>query len=180
MAPFAIATRETEAASWSPLTSATFYRMTRNGVSLESPAVEVGRRPMRYVQLTLDARSPGLGRDEPTLEVQWRPAQVVFVARGDPPFTMAFGNKDAQRTILALNQVIPDYKAGAEMKIPEDQVLRVTTVTNVEGPVTKLVGEVNKRKLLLWGVLLIAVIVLGWMAWKLSKQMAGTGGASKR
>ncbi len=172
VAPIAISTREVETGSWVPLTSATFYRMTRGGASVESQPLEVGRRSMRYVQLALDARSGGLGAELPTLEVQWKPAQIVFVAHGDPPFTLAFGNRDAQRSILAINQVIPDYKTGAEMKIPEDQVLRVQTVTVVEaGPLTKVVGEVNKRKLLLWGVLLVAVIVLGFMAWRLAKQM---------
>jgi len=176
VAPFAIATREGDSAPWVPLTSATFYRLTRGGASVDSPAIEVGRRFMREVQLTLDARSPSLGGDAPTLEVQWQPAQIVFVARGDPPFTIAFGNKEAERTILALNQVMPDYKAGAEWKVPEDQVLRVTTVTVVQGPMEKIVGEVNKRKLVLWGVLVGAVIVLGWMAWRLSRQMKPRGG----
>lgn len=179
VAPMAISTRETEKASWAPLTSATFYRMNRGGASVESPAVEVGRRSMRWVQLVLDSHVPSLGGDEPTLEVQWMPAQIVFVARGDAPFTLAFGNADAQRTIIALNQVIPDYKAGAEMKIPEDQVLRVATVTVVESPVTKLVGDVNKRKLVLWGALLIAVVVLGFMAMQLAKQMKKGGGVAK-
>ena len=177
VAPFAISTREGETGPWVPLTTATFYRLTRGGVSLESPAIEVGRRFMRQVQLTLDARSPSLGGDEPTLEVQWRPAQIVFVARGDPPFTMAFGNRDAKGNVLALNQVVPDYKAGAEMKIPEDPVLRVSTTTVVEGPLQKVVGEVNIRKLMLWSVLLVAVVLLGWMAWRLSKQMKAGGGA---
>ncbi|HLX22822.1 MAG TPA: DUF3999 domain-containing protein [Usitatibacter sp.] len=180
VAPIAIATRETETGPWVPLTSATFYRMTRGGASVESPAVEIGRRSMRWVQLTLDSHVPSLGGDMPTLEVQWRPAQIVFVARGDAPFTLAFGNPEAKRTILALNQVVPDYKTGAEMKIPEDQVLRVATVTVVESPMTKLVGDVNKRKLVLWGALLIAVIVLGFMAVGLAKQMKkGDGGAAK-
>ena len=181
VAPFAIATREADSGPWVPLTSATFYRMTRGGVTIDSPAMEVNRRFMREVQLTLDARVPSLGGDSPTLEVQWQPAQVVFVARGDPPFTIAFGNKDAQRTILALNQLMPDYKAGAEWKIPEDQVLRVTTVTTVQGPMDKVLGEINKRKLVLWGVLIVAVMILGWMAWRLSRQMtAGVGAGAAR
>ena len=169
--PFSISTRDGETGPWIPLASATFYRLMHGGGEIESPAIEVSRRSARYVLIQLDPRSPGIGANMPSLEVQWRPGQIVFVARGHGPYTLAFGNREAQRAILALNQLMPDYKQGAEMSIPEDKIVKVTTIIKSESPLRAVVGEVNQRKLVLWLVLLAAVGVLGWMAWRLMRQV---------
>jgi hypothetical protein len=169
VAPFTISTRESESAAWSVLATATFYRLLRDGATIESRPIEVGRRFARQVQLKLDPGSPSLGADPLTLEVQWRPAQIIFVARGDGPYTIAFGNPEAERSILALTQVMPGYKVGDELKIPEDTVALVTVMSG--GALRSIVGEVNGRKLVLWAVLLVAVAMLGWMAVRLARQM---------
>ena len=77
------------------LTAATFYHLVRDTATVESPAVEVPRREARSVQALLDPRSPPLAAP-PRLEVEWQPAQVIFVARGEGPYRLAFGKRDAR------------------------------------------------------------------------------------
>ena len=89
VAPFAVASREGESGPWQGVTSTTSYRLVRDGAEIQSPAVEIARRSARYWSLQLDPRSPGIGSEAPALEVQWRPAQLVFVARGDMPYHSA-------------------------------------------------------------------------------------------
>ena len=153
------------------IASATFYWLVRDGVDVKSPAVEVGRHSARYWIARLDPNSPPPGGGPPALEVEWRPAQVVFVARGDGPFTLNFGNPEVKRAVLDVNQLIPGYERGAELKLSPTQVGIVNT-TEIKGDfVRSVTGGASPRKLALWAVLVVAVIALGVMAYKLVKQV---------
>lgn len=171
VAPVTVATREGDSGEWRHVTSATFYRLVRDGVELQSPSVEIGRRPARHWSIQLDARSPGLGNAAPSLEVQWRPAQVVFVARGDAPFSLAFGNPDARRGVLAVSELIPGYEPRAEMKLAEARLGEVRSVARSGDWLRRLTGDTSPRKLALWAILLMGVAALAWMAWQLQRQL---------
>jgi hypothetical protein len=170
VAPFAFATRDDDKQSWRPLVSATFYNLVRDGATLESPARDVPRTRARYVLATLDSRSPALSA-APRLEVQWRPAQLVFVARGDGPYHLEFGNREAKPSMLSVTELIPGYETHAEMKLHEASVGDIRANAPEEPAWRVAVGETNPRKFALWAILIVAVLVLAGMAWRLSKQM---------
>jgi uncharacterized protein DUF3999 len=169
VAPFSLATRESDKTPWRTFASGTFYNLARDGAILEAPAVAVGRSPMRYVMAQLDPRSPALS-EAPHLEVEWRPAQLVFVARGDGPYHLEFGNRDAKGAILAVSQLIPAYETQAEMKLPEARVGEVHPNAPPESALRAAIGDTSPRKVVLWAILVVAVIALAAMAWKLSRQ----------
>jgi hypothetical protein len=171
VAPFTVASRDAQTGPWNAAAAASFYRLVRDGVEIQSPAVEIPRRSARYWSLQLDPRSPGIGDAAPSLEVQWRPAQLVFVARGDPPYRLDFGNPEATRAILAVNELIPGYEPRAEWKLAEAKVGEVRSVAASESLSRRLLGGTNPRKLVLWAVLLLAVLALGWMAMRLQRQL---------
>lgn len=171
IAPFTILARDAEGREPRRVTGATFYLLARDGVDIESPAVEIGRYSARHWVAVLDPRSPPPGAGVPTLEVQWRPAQVVFVARGDPPFTLAVGNPDAKRAVLAPSELIPGYERLVELRLPE---AKVGATQKVERPFESLrivMGDVSPKRVALWAILILAVAALAWMAWRLSHQM---------
>ncbi len=178
VAPITLSVRDDEREPWRTLTAETFYNLAREGVTVESPAVEVARTPARYVKAQLDARSPALGA-APGLEVQWRPAQLVFVARGAGPYRLAFGNRQAARSILSVNELIPGYEPQAEMKLAEARVGDVRANAVEESAWRSVIGDANPRKVTLWAILLLAVMVLAGMAWRLSRQMQGAPQAGK-
>jgi hypothetical protein len=173
VAPFTIATREGESGEWRRVTAATFYRLMRDGAEVQSPSVEVGVRPARYWAIQLDPRSPALGSAAPSLEVEWRPAQLVFVARGEGPFTLAFGNPDARRSLLAVSELIPGYERRAEAKLPEARLGEVRSVARSGDAMRQVLGDTSPRKAVLWAILVLGVVALGWMAWRLRRQMGG-------
>ncbi len=148
VAPFAVAARDAQSGPWQSVASATFYRLVRDGAEIESPPLAIGRRPARYWSIQLDPRSPAIGA-APALEAEWRPAQLVFVARGEGPYQLAFGNPDARRAILAVSELIPGYEPRAELKLPEASVGAVQATAGGDG----------------------AVVALGAMAWGLRRQM---------
>lgn len=172
VAPFTLLARDTPDGEGRAVTSNVFYRMVREGVELESPSVEIGSRASRYWIARLDPRSPPPGGGPPTLEVQWRPAQVIFVARGDGPFTLAFGDPDAKRSLLNPSELIPGYTRHAELKLREAQVGAVTTGAKSGDWLRSITGGTSPRKIVLWAVLLVAVFALAFMAMRLSRSPA--------
>ena len=94
---------------------------------------------------------------------------IVFVARGAGPYHLDFGHREAKSTILAVSQLIPDYKAHSEWKLPEARVGEVKANAPPESALRAAIGDVSPRKLALWMVLVVAVLVLAGMAWRLSR-----------
>jgi hypothetical protein len=171
VAPFTLLARDDPSKEGRQVTSATFYRLFRDGFELESPPVDIGRVSARYWIARLDPRSPPPGGGPPALEVQWHPAQVVFVARGDGPFALAFGSPEVKPSVLAVSQLIPGYERLAELKLQEAKVGAVTTGEIKGDWLRSVTGGTSPRKLALWAVLIAAVIALGFMAFRLAKQV---------
>jgi hypothetical protein len=162
-----ILTRNDPKEPWRLLASAPFYRLDLEGAEKQSPPVEIGRRPARYWLARFPERAPNAA--PPTLEAHWRPAQVVFVTHGAAPFTLAFGNPQATRVALPIQNLLPEYQALGEMKLPEAKVGAVTS-----GPEPsrweQLRAEANPKRITLWAILVLAVAVLGFFAWRLMRQ----------
>lgn len=170
-----VLSRDSDGDEWRRVTTGDFYRLTRNGVEATSPAQEISRRAHRYWMLRVDPRSGLRGSVSPTLQVSWRPAEVVFVAGGESPFSVAFGNPNVpgERTDLPISSLIPDYTRSAEQALPEARVGTVQTVALPGDGWRRYVGDVSGRTVALWSVLLAGVAFLGFMAWRLSRQLPG-------
>jgi len=159
--------RDNEASDWRPVLAAPFYRLTREGREEQSSPVEVNRRAARYWMVK---NAAGSSAGMPSMEVHWKPAQLVFVARGDAPFSLAFGKPEATNAALPVSTLIPRYERLAELRLP------VATLGEVQSgpPPTRwerLAGQVNTRRVVLWAFLLAGVAALGFMAWRLRRQM---------
>jgi hypothetical protein len=161
-----IFTRDDEKEPWRPLASASFYRLEHGGKELQSNAIEIGRRPARYWLVRL---APGSSAGAaPTMEVAWKNPSLVFVAQGEGPFHLAFGNAQAASTALPLTSLVP--VTPTPLKLGR---ARVGTVRAGPPPTRweSLVGEMRPRRIALWGILIAGVALLGFMAWRLSRQM---------
>jgi len=161
--------RDDESAPWRLVAVAPFYRLQREGAEVQSPAVEIGRRPARYWMARFAAGSSS--GPPPTLEAQWRSAQLVFVARGERPFSIAFGKPGAAPVALPVANIVPKYERGVETRLAQAQVGAVAS-----GPPPsrwdRLAGELNARRIALWAILLGGVAALAFMAWRLHRQMS--------
>ncbi len=173
---FTVFSRDPPDTDWHRVTASVFYRLQHGGREIESGATEIGRRSARGWMALADPRVGGIGSTPPKLEAQWRSAQVVFVARGPGPFRLAFGDREAKPAWVGVAALIPDYKRGDELKLPE------AAVGAVEGGPARRVGflperfaEIGPRKLTLWATLILAVAILAFMAWRLHRQMRAAG-----
>ena len=119
----------------------------------------------------MDERGGGLGVEAPALRVAVRATQLVFLARGEPPFTLALGNASAKAANLPLSTLIPGYNAERFNTLGQAQVAGGVTVTSPAAAAVVDTGP-NWKKFGLWAVLLLGVAALGAMAYSLLRKPA--------
>lgn len=172
VAPVTWQVREGKREVWRDVVRTTVWRLQREGADVESPALETGAVPGRFWRLRVDPRAGGLGAGVPVLRLYWHPTQLVFLARGKPPFTLAFGQRDAHPAQLPLASLLPGYRPGMEASLPLAHAGAVVALGGHNAPPP---GQEDRRppdwkRWLLWGVLLLAVGLLALMARSLLRQ----------
>jgi hypothetical protein len=178
VAPVRIFARSDLTQPWRQVDSATFYRLNRDGAELVSPAVKLSVQNERFWKIAVDARVGGLGRGTPQLEVAWQPQSIIFAARGEGPYRMAWGNAEAIPAHLSLAALMPGYRSDSEYSLPLAETGEVTRQTvTPPSAFSKLTKSFTWKQAVLWLVLLVGVGLLGMMAWRLNTQMSAQMGA---
>lgn len=173
VAPVELLARSSTREEWRSVARLTAYRLWQGGVDVNSPPVEIGPRLARYWLLRLDPRAGMLGADTPVLRLAWTPQQLVFVAGGKPPFTLAWGQRDAAPAQLPLASLMPGYRPGMERTLPEAIPGKVAELGGYNAPQPGQEDQppADWKRWLLWSVLLGGVALLACMARGLLKQL---------
>lgn len=151
------------------LARALIYRLTDNGKEARSTQIALSGRAIEGFSLLTDNAATGLGKAPPAVRIGFVPKQLVFLARGEAPFTLAWGKTDAPASTLSLNVLAPQHNdpntlpgGGASLEAIKSAI--ATLPLPKEAP-----PEKSDYRWLLWGVLVAGVLLLLGMAWKLMK-----------
>jgi hypothetical protein len=179
--PAQLLARTAPAEPWRPVSSLVTYRLRQDAAEVSAPPLAVAPVTYRYWLLRVDPKSGGLGHGQPRMRAGWIPLEIVFAARGTGPFLIAYGNVSAASSALAVSTLVPGYTLAGQ---PAGQPLGAIAVahTGVAAPLGHL--EQAKppreyRRATLWGVLILGVVVLAWMAWQLSRQLNASSSSLK-
>ena len=171
LVPAQILARNTDDQSWQPVASGVLYRLAHDGRDVVNADLGLGGRGWEQWLLRVDPRGGGIGPAVPQIEVGWVPQQLVFVARGEGPFVLAYGNVRAKPADLPIQTLVPGWRSDAELK----------AATATAGPQQTLAGPRALRAVpdyktwALWASLVLGVLLLAWMAWVLAREMKGSG-----
>jgi hypothetical protein len=152
---------------WRQVTSAIVYRLRDRDTEVTSQEIALSSRGERYWLLRADQKGGGIGSGVPAIQIGWVPQKLVFVARGAGPFQLAFGNAGAKPAAYPVESVIPGYKTDAEFKVKSATLGTQITLAGS----ARLRASLDYKKLALWSSLIFGVVLLGWMAWRLSRQL---------
>jgi hypothetical protein len=163
--------RRRQERSWQPVVSSVAYRL--NGPHSELQAGDFAGDSQRAgrLRLSLDARGGDLGPQPPTLQIGFVPQELVFLARGDAPYTLAWGAADAESTDLPIATLLPGYRGSDSLPTIDSQL----KISSTDLP-PALSGKAPPapspyRRWILWGVLLAGLGVLALMARALAAQL---------
>lgn len=172
LAPAQVFSRGDAKSEWRRAGTTTFYRLTRDGAEVVSPPLTFAPRSERFWLVRIEQKGGGLGSGMPQLEVNWMPRQIVFVARGEGPYSLAYGKSDAKPASFAVSNLIPGYKPYDEFALPL-ALAGAPSTDAVDGnmPLNEWLRQTDWKRVLLWTLLLGGVALLAWMAWRLTRQM---------
>ena len=168
---------------WRLAHNGVFYKLSRQGNTVQSPAAAVGRGnagPVRAGQWKVRIES-GVTAGPVRLQLGWRPDRLLFLAQGAPPFELVSGRaQDAlqqfpQETVLGdrslFTMLRESGKAGAA-------TLGARTV--IAGRAGLETGEaVSWKVLLVWAGLIGAVTVVAWLVYSLVRDFRSQGETDK-
>lgn len=143
------------------------YRLQENGQEIRQDELKLPGWPVRELQMTIDERGGGLNADTATLQVAVRASQLVFLARGEGPFTLAVGRQNGRSATLPMNTLIPGYQSGRLAQLP---VARVLEPEQVSGLADAELPRQDWQRYALWGVLIMGVLLLALMALSLLRR----------
>ena len=172
MAEATLESRNDPKATWTRRFKGLFYRIDLDNTVLTSTPKPVPITMDRQWRLTVDASDSTIGSGVPRLEIGYRPHDLFFVARGNGPFTLAFGNAAAKPlnvNVAALFEGIGRHREnGLERWVmPQGPQL-------VLGGPQRLLPQpkpLPMRRIVLWSALLAGVLVLAVMAWRLARRL---------
>ena len=154
---------------WQFVTNGVIYRLMQQGHQVSSPDLAVATNTNRYWLVRVDQKGGGLGSGLPRLGAGWVPQKLVFAARGRAPFQIAYGSSKVQPAAYPIETVVPGWRRDQPQKLAHADSLPERLL----GGATALHRPINYRIFGLWGALVLGVLLLGWMAWRLSRQMQG-------
>ena len=173
LVPVQIHSRQaTTGGAWVTRYRGSLYDLSIDEVRLRNDPISLPALAHRQWRLVTSGEASGLGTGMPVLELGWVPYRLLFLARGAPPYLLAYGS--GRIGPLAGEEVA---LLGTLARDP-----RRVKAARISGPAS-LTGEVARTvprpplpwmRILLWGVLIVCVSVLAWMARRISLQIRTT------
>jgi hypothetical protein len=159
---------------WRHVINSTFYRMVSGGQEVRNRALPIGGSTDRYWLMRIKSNG-AIGNGLPMLTAAWEPQRLLFVARGESPFLVAFGSSLVQQAETSFDALLTSESTANESSVVRPVIVHSGALMELGGA-TRLTAKqpADWKRWLLWGVLLLGVGVLVWMARRLLQETAMT------
>jgi len=159
--------RNNPKSKWQVKQSFIQYRLKMQDLQLESNPVELTNGTDKYWKIKLTPESQFNPEQLPEIHVSRQQLQLIYLAQGSEPFTLAFGNskiKPARDT--GINQLIKTLQNTGSSP---DTATPGTIKTNTEK--VEISQDIPWRIISFWILLLFGTGIMGYMAYSLYQQM---------
>jgi hypothetical protein len=146
------------------------WRVLHGGTRIETPLLDVHRRQHRYFRLRVAQKGGGLGRGTPELELRYRPHQLLFVARGQPPYQLGYGHHAATPSRFEASELLAMLPEADRASLPaSDCTLGEPRTRAGRAALTAPPPPPPYRRYALWGVLIAGAAALGIAALRIGR-----------
>ena len=145
------------------------YTLTTNGSTLTNAAITMSATRQRYWELAINESEAALSA-APQLEFAWQPDRLVFLAQGDGPYTVAYGNGTIKPTSFHIDTLL-NLTSGAQKESLRPQSVQAGEAFVLGGQDVASRQPVPWKKYILWGVLFLGVMLIGGMSFSLYRKL---------
>jgi hypothetical protein len=151
--------------SWRQVTEGDFFRLQSGASERSNDPITISPNFDRYWLARMTPPDSAMGHSSPKLQVAWNARDLIFLARGSGPFVLAYGNGSA---VAASSELSPLLK-GVTVQQAE-----LGTPRSAGGPARLQPAPrvVPWKMLILWSILGAGIMLLGWMAYRLSREVS--------
>ncbi len=171
-----IESRADKNSPWKKRFNGVFYKLYFEDLELTGKPITVRPTKDRYWQIKFQS-TDGIGNIEPVLKYAWRPNYLYFLARGNAPYVLAYGNANiiinnhiTSRLMNVLNQDVSNDMVGLA-KIGKEVILKGESALIVQ-------KTLPWQRIALWTILIIGVFIIATMAIRLARNMGDPGNSS--
>jgi hypothetical protein len=164
---------------WVSRCSAVFYSLKMGSAGMDNDICLFGRTNDRQWRLEIIEDGAGLEKNDraPSLELGWNAAEILFVARGPAPFTLAYGsgliagNPGQSATGMILQAVSGKHPEQLVRPAVLGKKIELGGKSALEAPPPPLPW----KQWILWAVLLVGIGLLALMVRHLQREMRTRG-----
>jgi len=162
-----LSSRRSSKEVWRYVMRAAFYRLTTPDAESRNASLEIAVNADRYWRARM-SRNPIPPQSPLRLHVEWIPNELTFLAQGEGPFLLAYGNATSVNTEADFSH-IPSSTQIAPATVGSPQALG--------GPdrLRANPAAFPWRRGVLWSILVLAVMILAWMAYRISMDSTPSG-----
>lgn len=150
------------------------YELIHGQSVLKNPSIYQPVHSHRHWRITL-LNGDGLFNDDPVLRLGWIPEELVFVATGESPFTLAYGSARVGPPDAPLAQLLSTKTIKQQGHLIKPARLGSSIDFGDESRLHPVKPPVDWKRYLLWSILILGVIALAFMVLRLYKQMEHQG-----
>ena len=150
------------------------YDLQFEGNQLKTPDQVLSITTHRYWRLQILSKEGQLG-GKPQLRLGWIPEQLLFVAQGESPFTLAYGSARVDSVNTPLGQLLNVDDIQKQHQLIKAAQLGSRIELGNAATLTPSRPPTDWKQIVLWLVLILGVAALAGMALRLYKQMDQAG-----
>lgn len=149
---------------WRPVFAGEFYRVGAGAGEHSNAPIRIRTNFDRFWLVRRIQPSGPIGRLR--LRATWNAREVLFLARGAGPFLLAYGNATAGQASISLAPLLQGIT-------PQPATAGASFALGGAGRLHSRSPGVPWKMAVLWSALGLAVLVLAWMAYQLTRQLDG-------
>ncbi|WP_375591856.1 DUF3999 domain-containing protein [Chitiniphilus eburneus] len=179
VAPVTVSGRLNDHAPWQWLMATVLTRVSVGKEEVRLEEIVLPGQKVNELKLAPDQRGGGLGAQPPTVRVALPAMELVFLARGTPPYRLALGKANAQSAALPLATLVPGYDDAKLATMGSAKAGFAPTDTARQAPNAATTAGADWRRWALWALLLAGVGLLAAMAASLIRKPGREGGKAE-
>jgi hypothetical protein len=168
VASVVVRSRPSADVEWRRVYDGAFFSVVRDGTRVRNPPVNVALNTDRHWQLETSYPGGWAQARAPRIRLGWHAHELLFVPKGAPPFTLAFGSGTASGAAAPIGALLAGLGTGDALARPEPATLDAPR--DLAGSAV-LTPPRSLRQFALWGVLVAAVLALGALVARAARDM---------